>query len=335
MEKSFIFNSINGDRKYKAEDFVNYFSKFITNGVFPNIASYLQVVANGTDMTVKLKAGAAWINGRMYENTDDLTLPIEVADGTLNRIDRVVIQLNYTNREILAKVKKGAFGSSPVAPTLQRDADVYELGIADIAVNKGITSITQSLVTDLRLNTTYCGMVNSLLQADTTAIFNQFQDWFNNTKALSENEIDQFIEQQEFDFLTWFNSIKDQLSGDVATNLANEITSHKADIVKHITAAERTSWNSKETTSGALAKVERDSYKTSKSNKDLNGIYTTVEHRRKSDNTLVRRSVLSGGTSPQYTTRTVTFFDTDGTTVVDTKTFTLTYDSDGDLKDEV
>lgn len=229
MEKSFIFNSINGDRKYKAEDFTNYFSKFITNGVFPNVGSNLQVIANGTDMTIKIKAGAAWINGRMYENTDDLTLPIVVADGTLNRIDRIVIQLNYANREILAKVKKGTFGSSPVAPLVQRDADIYELAIADIQVNKGITSVTQTLVTDLRLNTSLCGIVNSLLQADTTVIFNQFQDWFNTTKGISELEIDNFQNQMQQDFITWFNAIKGQLSGDIATNLANDLNTHKAE----------------------------------------------------------------------------------------------------------
>ncbi|WP_153123289.1 hypothetical protein [Peribacillus tepidiphilus] len=236
MEKSFIFDSVNGDRKYKAEDWTNYFSKFITNGVFPNIASNLQVIADGTDMTVRLKAGAAWINGRMYENTDDLILPIDVADGVLNRIDRIVIQLSYVNREIRAKVKKGTFASSPVAPTLQRDADVYELGIADISVNKGITSIKQSLVTDLRLNTSLCGIVSSLIQPDTTAIFNQYQQWFNETSQMHEDE-----------FQTWFDSIKGQLEGDIAANLANQITqldqevatleqaqaSHLADYVQH------------------------------------------------------------------------------------------------------
>jgi hypothetical protein len=104
---------------------------------------------------------------------------------------------------------------------------------------------------------------------------------------------------------------------------------------RFVTDTEKTNWNSKETPANALLKVEHDSYKTSKTNKDANGIFTTVEHRRKSDNTLVRRSVLSGGTSPNYTTRTVTFYAANGTTVTRTDTFTLTYDSDGVLISEV
>jgi hypothetical protein len=348
VEKSSFFNSVNGDRRYKAEDYANYFSKFITNGVFPNVGSNLQVVTDGTDMNVKLKAGAAWINGYMYQNTIDLVIPIDVADGLLSRIDRIVIQLNFAERAIKAVVKKGAFNSSPVAIPLQRDADIYELGIADILVSQGITSIQQSAITDLRLNNTFCGLVNSLLQADTTAIFNQYQSWF-----------DQKSEDYEQEFQTWFDSVKGQLSGDVAGNLANritelendvatmdtsltgqvgvldnELTSHKADGVQHITAQERTNWNAKETTDGTRKKVEQTDFKVYKSGKDANGVFTTVEYKRQ-DDTLAVRSVISGGTSPNYTTRTITYYGLNGTTVEKTTTRTLTYDTDGVLISEV
>lgn len=79
------------------------------------------------------------------------------------------------------------------------------------------------------------------------------------------------------------------------------------------------------------AKIEQTSYKITKSGKDSNGIFTTVQYFRKSDGTLAQKSVLSGGTSPQYTSETVTYYGSDGTTVVKTETFTLSYDSDGDL----
>jgi hypothetical protein len=71
-----------------------------------------------------------------------------------------------------------------------------------------------------------------------------------------------------------------------------------------------------------------------KSGKDSNGIFTIVEYKR-ADGKLFARSVLSGGTSPQYTTRTVTYYAADGTTVLRTDTYTLTYDTDGDLISEV
>ncbi|OAH53070.1 hypothetical protein AWH48_11980 [Domibacillus aminovorans] len=93
--------------------------------------------------------------------------------------------------------------------------------------------------------------------------------------------------------------------------------------------------NGKESPAGAVTKIEQTSFKTTKSIKDANGIYTTVEHRRKSDNSLARKSVLSGGTSPQYTTRTITYYAANGTTEVKTEVFTLSYDADGILISEV
>ena len=81
--------------------------------------------------------------------------------------------------------------------------------------------------------------------------------------------------------------------------------------------------------------VEQNGYRVSKSNKDSNGIYTTVQHFRKSNGKLVRKSVLSGGTSPQYTTRTISYYKKDGIAIEKTETFTLSYDADGDLISEV
>ena len=46
-EKSSFFTSLNGDRKYKASDFAEYFGTFISNSVFPNPNTNLQVIANG------------------------------------------------------------------------------------------------------------------------------------------------------------------------------------------------------------------------------------------------------------------------------------------------
>lgn len=226
-ERSGFFNSVNGDRIYKAEDFAEYFNSFVTNGIFPNPSTNLQVIANN-DMTVTLKAGKAWINGYVYINDSDKVLNIDVADGLLNRIDRIAIQLDKTNREIKAIVKKGQFAINPVAPELVRNSDYYELGIADIYISKGATSITQANITDLRLNNDYCGLVNSLIQADVTTLYNQYSQGFE-------------IKKQEFEqaFNSWFENIQNILSGDVAGNLLNLInekaplthTHTKADII--------------------------------------------------------------------------------------------------------
>jgi len=61
---------------------------------------------------------------------------------------------------------------------------------------------------------------------------------------------------------------------------------------------------------------------------DGNGLYTVVTYKRQ-DGTNYRVSTLSGGSSPNYTTRTAVNYGPDGTTVTSTDVYTLTYSTDG------
>lgn len=218
MERSSFFNAMidqNGtpDRSYLAEDFARYFATFIGNGVFPNPSTNLQVMAIDNNMQIRIKAGFAWINGYMYENTDDYIFKLDPADGVLNRIDRIALRLDFLERKIKAVVKKGTFASSAIAPSLQRDTDAYEIALADIKINKGVIKITQTDITDLRLNKDLCGIVHGTVeQVDVTTLFNQYTEGF----KLKEQGF-------ETDFNTWFNTVKNTLGEDAAGNLLNLI----------------------------------------------------------------------------------------------------------------
>ncbi|MGG3800468.1 hypothetical protein [Metabacillus fastidiosus] len=253
--KSGIFNSVNNDRRYKAEDFAAYFATFIGNGVFPNPSTGFQVIANN-NMTVSLKIGKAWIHGYYIVNDDNYNLTIDKADSALNRIDRVVLQLNYFNRSIMPVVKKGTYATNPVAPALKRDADAYELALADIYVGKGALVITQANITDLRLNTSLCGIVQGVVnQVDTTTIFNQYQSWFDQYSNLKASEFNAWTEEQKTSFIlwrdleevtfskwstdqkagfeAWFATIRGILDTNAAGNLQLQIDDHKVDPMPH------------------------------------------------------------------------------------------------------
>ena len=163
MEKSRFFNSISGDRKYLAEDFAAYFSNIFSNGVFLHQTNALKV-SPSSGLTVSIAAGKAVINGYNYENTAALTKTAETV--TANRIDRVVIRLDLTNRQITVAIKKGTAATSPTAPALVQNADIWELGIADINLAAGTTTITAAMITDLRANSTYCGGVTMMVDRD-------------------------------------------------------------------------------------------------------------------------------------------------------------------------
>ncbi len=250
------------DRAEEASFFAKYFSQFISNGVFPNPSTNMQVLAT-TGMSVKVDVGVCYINGYMGWVEPAETFEIEESD-TRGRIDRIVARLDFTDRSIKLAVKKGTVSGNPVAPELQRDYDIYEIGLADIKVNANVVEIKQENITDLRLNTELCGMVaNHLQHLDTTTLFNQYQDWIN--RVTSEAEADLAELKQEFettlqeekqnfetalegerekfdtilnnlknfyteDFNTWFNNLKVVLSGNVAGNLQLEIENLQNDV---------------------------------------------------------------------------------------------------------
>ena len=202
------------DRVYLAAQFAAYFASFIGNGVYAEHSNQLQVVAMPTpQMQVSVEKGQGWINGYWYENTESISLAIDVADGVLNRVDSVVLRLGFSERNMWVAVKKGTPAISPSAPTLTRNADYYELQLATIDVPASSIKITQAQITDTRMNQNVCGWVTGVVdQLDTTTLFNQFDAWY-----------DEHTTSWQEQFNTWFATIQGQLSGDIATQLQSQI----------------------------------------------------------------------------------------------------------------
>lgn len=222
------------DRVYLASQFAAYFASFIGNGVYAQHGNQLQVMAQSNpSMSIQVLSGQGWINGYWYENTDSMSLSVEVADGVLNRIDSIILQLGFSERDMKLKIKKGIPATNPVAPALVRNSDYYELQLATISIPASSIRITQAQITDTRMNASVCGWVTGVVdQIDTTTLFNQFETYFNEFKENNQAEYDEWydthINQWQTEFDTWFQNIKDQLGEDVAGNLQNQIDEHEA-----------------------------------------------------------------------------------------------------------
>lgn len=191
------FNSIDHDRVVKAEDWAWYFATFIGNGVFPKPTNGLQVLADG-DMNVAVKAGCGFINGYAFRNQDDYVITIDVGDGSLNRIDRIVLRWDLTNRQMLLAVKKGTPSASPSAPALTRTADTYELALADISVPRGLTTISQSHITDRRTDPDLCGIVEGTVsQIDWATLTAQLDAFMAEYSAAIVHDYNEYVDQIE------------------------------------------------------------------------------------------------------------------------------------------
>lgn len=212
-EQSGFFDAhkVNGDwdRTYVSADFARYFSSIVGNGVFANQSNSLQVIQNQPqDMSISVSTGRSWIEGYFYYNDTPLYLPVDLADGVLDRVDLVVNRWSATDRKITTCIKKGTPSVSPVPPNLQWDADVKELQLASILVKGGITAVTQDLITDTRPDTTVCGWVTSLIdQVDTSTLFLQWKAAYD--KEYQDTQT--YIAKQKALWDEFFNSVSEDI----------------------------------------------------------------------------------------------------------------------------
>ena len=207
QEYGYFFNSNNSDRTYNAESFESWIKPLMSNGVF---GTGMQVSAQSTpDMSVSVAAGYANINGKIGAWPTANTMTIATASGVYPRWDVIVLRRDNTNRRITLEVKTGTASLTPSAPAPTRDADIYELVLAQIYVTAGTTSITNANIVDKRTDTSLCGLVTCpVVNPDFTGLYAQFTQQFQD----------------------WFDHMKDQLDDDAAGHLQLEIDDIKADI---------------------------------------------------------------------------------------------------------
>lgn len=205
-QESGFFNAVQSggtyDRTYNAADFADYFSSFIGNGVFLNANSDgLQVVAK-TGLTVTVKAGRAFIDGYYYHLTENMDVTLQ-ANNTSSAVNRMIVcELNLTDRQITVKARDGQ--QTPI-----NNGTIHELVLAVVNVGAGVSSISNSVISDMRPNKTYCGFVEAVVEnVDFTSLYNQMQTSFNE----------------------WFDEVKDQLTTDVAGNLQSQIDALESQI---------------------------------------------------------------------------------------------------------
>lgn len=165
------------DRPYVSADLREVYANFFSNGVFMDDSTSLQVMNATGGMNVYVKAGTCHINGAFGVETEQRTLQLDAASATLDRIDTVVARLDLAieARSLNLYVLKGTPAKDPVRPNLTRNETVWELGLADVYLPKGIATISQGRISDTRLETRRCGAVTPFAEFDTTTLFEQLK----------------------------------------------------------------------------------------------------------------------------------------------------------------
>lgn len=145
-------------------------------------------VSDGTGwMSNSNSDGVVWWNDNEAVNGSKLQLSVDPADSTLNRIDRVIVEWKTTNYVDYPEIKilKGTTSSNASAPALTNNSTVRQISLARISIPAGTISLTNSLITDERLDTSVCGLVTEKVSVDTSMINAQVQATLTETQEQS------------------------------------------------------------------------------------------------------------------------------------------------------
>lgn len=195
------------DRVYNSDQISEMFEGLLSDGVFESVGDAL-IVKEKSGLTVEIGTGRAWIGDRWMKNDAKLDITLAAAHLTLNRWSAIVIKADYSNRVITIEEKAGTPATSPTKPTMTYNDSIKEKCLAYVYVGKGVTSITQTNITDCRADTSICGWVTGVIQqVDTSQLFLQYQAAYEQQLA----NMQAWQAEQELAFSAWFSALTDQL----------------------------------------------------------------------------------------------------------------------------
>lgn len=207
---SFPWNDVNGDRLYDAEDFMRFFAAFLKTGVVMSFKEGLRVRSAQNGMNIQVGGGSAVIGGGSYLNDENIAIQVNVASSVQNRTDSVVLRMDKNARDTYLYYK-------PSDTTVVRNDILFELQLATISVKMNATQITDADITDMRSDSTVCGWSTPFDNINVDGIVDQYKSIF---------------EQADSDFKSWFQNLKNQLDGNQAANLQNQIDTINGVIVQ-------------------------------------------------------------------------------------------------------
>lgn len=162
-----------------------------TSGVF-GAENNLSISIVPDSMSVEVSDGVGWLanangdgivfwNDSEQSNGSKLRLTHDVADGVLDRIDRIVVTWETTNYVALPTISilKGIASSMPIPPILTNSTTQRQISIASVKIPAGAISLSASMVTDERLNSDVCGIVTETIKVDTSTMQSQFEALLN------------------------------------------------------------------------------------------------------------------------------------------------------------
>ena len=210
--KGGFFDSINGDRKYSADEMNRPYKRVITEGIFATPqgtpSTDLQVLSANNAMNIIIKKGEGLLGGKWFENQADIAFTVPTNTAIVPRRDSVIIQMDKRQSGRVPNIvyRTGTASSNPMPPDINTVENIVEKRVANIYVAASANYIGQDAITDLR-GSSECPWITSLIkQVDTSQLYNQWAAAYQ-----------KYYEDETTAFNNFMNSLTQELS--VTTNI--------------------------------------------------------------------------------------------------------------------
>ncbi|MBR5354988.1 MAG: hypothetical protein IK122_02585 [Alphaproteobacteria bacterium] len=199
--KSGFYNAIEAggvyDRVYSADEYTNFYSAFLRDGVRRSGADDFKCTAAGLVVTVGVGyaiCGSKWVHNDTAAALSTITPPV----GEYSRIDGVFLHVdtNEITRAASFVYRTGTPAAEPQAPAKDSTSGVFELCLCTVLVAPAATSV---VLTDTRANPNLCGWVTTPVGYDDyfVSLDDQFNEW---------------LQQSQNDFDEWFANLRETLA---------------------------------------------------------------------------------------------------------------------------
>lgn len=155
-----------------------------TKGVYAGDGNAAVTAVSG-QMQVSVAPGIGWMTNSSgqgicwwYDSAQVLNIDAAESTGTLDRIDRIVIQwrtVDYADKPELI-VLKGTDSSAAEPPALTNNTTLRQISLAQISIPAGTTELTSLNIIDERFDPAVCGIVTETVTADTSMIAAQYEE---------------------------------------------------------------------------------------------------------------------------------------------------------------
>lgn len=244
-----FYNSLNGDRRYNAEQVSMLFDGLILDGVYANFKNSLMVRAGSSDNEILVQPGRAWFEHTWCYNDSDYPIILDSADIYQDRIDAIIIDVSGESGDRVNQLTfvKGTPSSDPQPPEMINDPDNthYQFPLAYVRRPKEKNQILQEYIEN-KVGTSECPFVTGIL--DSTSIDDLLLQWKNRLDNLIDkyeeeaeewtedektqfanlyeefqNQLNSFLDSASIDFSSFMSEVKDLMDGDTALNLQKQI----------------------------------------------------------------------------------------------------------------